>query len=145
MFGSIGFSSYHFWNWFQVLFWWWMDFHIALFIFITKPKLPRLSRFELLHLIGPTSIIIANQEIQYAQASIFVLSLIGCLLALCIHRVGTDGITLSLSPSSYGGCCGALLISSRELRFNGGSICANLMTGFYLRRLKNSLLVFHPL
>ncbi len=98
-----------------------------LFIFITKGKAPAYlgSSFAF---IGPTSIIIANQGFQYAQGAFVVLSLIGCLLALFIHRVGTGWINVVLPPAAMGAVVALIGLELAGNTVNGGSIGANLMT-----------------
>ncbi|MCA9765253.1 MAG: uracil permease [Carnobacterium sp.] len=98
-----------------------------LFIFITKGKAPAYlgSSFAF---IGPTSIIIANQGFQYAQGAFVVLSLIGCLLALFIHRVGTGWITIVLPPAAMGAVVALIGLELASNTVNGGTIGANLMT-----------------
>ncbi|WP_414839426.1 uracil permease [Carnobacterium sp. TMP28] len=98
-----------------------------LFIFITKGKAPAYlgSSFAF---IGPTSIIIANQGFQYAQGAFVVLSLIGCLLALFIHRVGTEWIAIVLPPAAMGAVVALIGLELASNTVNGGTIGANLMT-----------------
>ncbi|MGB3160089.1 uracil permease [Carnobacterium sp.] len=98
-----------------------------LFIFITKGKAPAYlgSSFAF---IGPTSIIIANQGFQYAQGAFVVLSLIGCLLALFIHRVGTAWINIVLPPAAMGAVVALIGLELAGNTVNGGTIGANLMT-----------------
>ena len=98
-----------------------------LFILITKGKAPAYlgSSFAF---IGPTSIIIANQGFQYAQGAFVVLGIIGCLLALLIHRVGTKWIDIVLPPAAMGAVVALIGLELAGNTVQGGSIGANLMT-----------------
>ena len=98
-----------------------------LFIFITKGKSPAYlgSSFAF---IGPTTIIIANQGFQYAQGAFVVLGIIGCFLALFIHRVGTGWINVVLPPAAMGAVVALIGLELAGNTVNGGSIGANLMT-----------------
>lgn len=98
-----------------------------LFILITKGKAPAYlgSSFAF---IGPTSIIIANQGFQYAQGAFVILGIIGCLLALLIHRVGTKWIDIVLPPAAMGAVVALIGLELAGNTVQGGSIGANLMT-----------------
>lgn len=98
-----------------------------LFILITKGKAPAYlgSSFAF---IGPTSIIIANQGFQYAQGAFVILGIIGCLLALLVHRVGTKWIDIVLPPAAMGAVVALIGLELAGNTVQGGSIGANLMT-----------------
>lgn len=72
-----------------------------LFIFITKGKAPAYlgSSFAF---IGPASIIIARWGYPYALGGFVAVGALGCILALCVKKFGTDWIGVVLPPAAMG-------------------------------------------
>ena len=98
-----------------------------LFILITKKKAPAYlgSSFGFL---APGIAIIQNQGFEYAQGAFVVVGLLGCILALVIHRFGTSWIDIVLPPAAMGAVVALIGLELAANTVTGGSIGANLMT-----------------
>lgn len=98
-----------------------------LFILITKKKAPAYlgSSFAFL---APGTAIIASQGFEYAQGAFVVVGLIGCLLALVIHKFGTSWIDVVLPPAAMGAVVALIGLELSGITVKGGAIGANLMT-----------------
>ncbi len=98
-----------------------------LFILITKKKAPAYlgSSFGFL---APGIAIIQNQGFEYAQGAFVVVGLLGCILALVIHRFGTRWIDIVLPPAAMGAVVALIGLELATNTVTGGSIGANLMT-----------------